>query len=369
MALNSYPSFFKPKTATAMLFFFACLVLLVMGVNAQLNWFEERAQNPEALSQSRGNASPRGPSLSSRSGVPTWEIDNRFDSDVFTFVRIEYDSYFGRSHWKVDYPAADLNFSYRLEELTSMKVNPDGKILRLGDAELNNYPFIFMIDARNIFLSENDSKILKNYLESGGFLLMDDLWGNKMLKHISRQLEKVFPKKQLVELPLDHEIFNGVYILDQKPQVPSEDAAHDGAPYGITWETNIYRAVDQQNPRIAAMIGNIDEESARRRSTSLLYLSMRKAGRKSLIDKFPQINIMIVQLDVIMQNCAECFQTRRNRTLDHHLYFFRKQKASENLHQFWNTVIGLATKCDFGNQREGLVHDILIFNYERRRRI
>ncbi len=239
MALNSYPSFFKPKTATAMLVFFACLVLLVMGVNAQLNWFEERAQNPEALSQSRGNASPRGPSLSSRSGVPTWEIDNRFDSDVFTFVRIEYDSYFGRSYWKVDYPAADLNFSYRLEELTSMKVNPDGKILRLGDAELNNYPFIFMIDARNIFLSENDSKILKNYLESGGFLLMDDLWGNKMLKHISRQLEKVFPKKQLVELPLDHEIFNGVYILDQKPQVPSEDAAHDGAPYGITWETNI----------------------------------------------------------------------------------------------------------------------------------
>ena len=180
-----------------------------------------------------------GSGLSNRSGVPEWSIDSHFEPEIFTFVRIEYDSMYGRSMWRVDYPAADLNFSYRLEELTSMKVHPDGKTMRLEDPTIYDYPFIFMIDARSLYLSPNHADILRNYLESGGFLMMDDLWGNRMLEHISSELKKVFPKKDLVELPLEHEIFNCVFPLDQKPQVPSEDAAHEGAPFGITWETNI----------------------------------------------------------------------------------------------------------------------------------
>lgn len=204
-------------------------------------------------------------SRSGRSGVPDWELENQFASEVFTFVRIQYNSARGYSSWRVDYPAADLNFSYRLEELTSMKVHPDGKTMRLDDVELNDYPFIFMIDARSLWLSEFDAKTLNNYLTSGGFLMMDDLWGVRMLDHISSELKKVFPDKELEELPLDHEIFNCVFKLNEKPQVPSEDAAHDGAPYGITWETNIgepdenlntphYKAILDDEGRIMVLV-------------------------------------------------------------------------------------------------------------------
>ena len=68
--------------------------------------------------------------------MPNWKVDERFKNDVFTFVRIEYDSFggggrrrggyggYGWENWLTDYPDSDLNFSYRLQQLTSIKVNP-----------------------------------------------------------------------------------------------------------------------------------------------------------------------------------------------------------------------------------------------------
>ena len=53
-----------------------------------------------------------------RNGVPQWEINKDFTHDVFTFVRIEYDSYgrrWGGGDWSTDYPDSDLNFSFRLQ--------------------------------------------------------------------------------------------------------------------------------------------------------------------------------------------------------------------------------------------------------------
>ena len=62
------------------------------------------------------------------------------------------------------------------------------------------------------------------------------------------------------------------------------------------------------------------------------------------------------------RNCTECFQVQRNRTLDRHTFFSRKQKPNETLHQFCKILNGLAAKCDFGNQTEGLVYDIFVLN-------
>ena len=126
--------------------------------------------------------------------------------------------------------------------------------------------------------------------------------------------------------------------------------------------TELLRVADQQNPRQAALMGNLEEMHAKRKVVSLLYISIGKTGRKMLMDKFPQINILTIQLQDIAQNCEECFQVRRNRTLDRHTFLSRKQKPNETLHQFWNILNGLAAKCDFGNQTEGLVYDIFVLN-------
>ena len=80
------------------------------------------------------------------------------------------------------------------------------------------------------------------------------------------------------------------------------------------------------------------------------------------MDKFPQINILLIQVPQVLQHCNECFQTRRNRTMDRHTFLSGKQKPNESFHQFWNALNGLAARCNFGNQTESLVHDIFVLN-------
>lgn len=179
----------------------------------------------------------------SRAGVPEWTVEPAFRNDVFTFVRIQYSSGSGggrwRSRWQTDYPASDLNFSFRLEQLTSMKVDPNGLTMELSDPRLFDFPFIFIIDPRNLFFSEYEAEILRRYLLGGGFLMVDDFWGQPMWRHFTGELKKVFPERDPVELPHDHTIFNCVFHLDGPPQVPSEDSAHRGRESGSTWEDEI----------------------------------------------------------------------------------------------------------------------------------
>ena len=126
--------------------------------------------------------------------------------------------------------------------------------------------------------------------------------------------------------------------------------------------SEVLREADQQNPRAAALMGNLEEIPAKRKVVSLLYISIGKNARKMLMDKFPRINILLIELRELMQNCAECFQIRRNRTLDRHTFLSRKQKPAETLNQFWNALNGLAARCNFGDQTESLVHDIFVLN-------
>ena len=110
-------------------------------------------------------------------------------------------------------------------------------------------------------------------------------------------------------------------------------------------------------------MGNLELELAQRKMTSLLYLSIGKTGRKMLLlDKAPQINILLIQLNAILQHCNECFRKSRNRTLDRHTFLSRNQIPSEKQHQFRNVLNVLAAKCDFEDQTESLVYDIFILN-------
>ena len=80
------------------------------------------------------------------------------------------------------------------------------------------------------------------------------------------------------------------------------------------------------------------------------------------MDKFLHIRILTTPLQEVMRSCGECFRVRRNRTLDRHKLLSRKQNNNESLHQHSNTLNGLAAKCNFGEQTDGLVHDIFILN-------
>jgi len=176
-----------------------------------------------------------------RNGVPDWKIDERFKDDVFTFVRIQYSSYRGRGRWgrgggdwTTDWPDSDLNFSYRLQQLTSLKVNPVPITLKLTDEALFDYPFIYIIEPGALVFSEEEVVALRRYLDNGGFLMVDDFWGEYAYQNFYREIKRVFPKREPEELPLSHEIFQCVYRLKEKPQVPAIQQWYPGST--VTWE-------------------------------------------------------------------------------------------------------------------------------------
>lgn len=187
-----------------------------------------------------GGGGRRG-EVPARSTFPSWEIDRGFPKDVFTFVRIQFDSHgpFGwHDRWDNDFPDGDWNFSLRLQQLTSLEVDPDGRVLRLTDPQLFDYPFVYFAGVQYMSLDSQEQTAFRQYLLNGGFFLMDDLWALESRENVLREMRAVLPNAEPVELPLDHQIFHMVYDLQELPQVTDYQTwsrgdkfeyAHEGA--------------------------------------------------------------------------------------------------------------------------------------------
>jgi hypothetical protein len=81
-----------------------------------------------------------------------------------------------------------------------------------------------MVEVGYLNLDENEAARLREYLLRGGFLHVDDFWGQQEWDNWEYQIRKVFPDEErypILEIPLTHEIFNCVFQLKEMPQVPS----------------------------------------------------------------------------------------------------------------------------------------------------
>lgn len=102
-------------------------------------------------------------------------------------------------------------------------INTKPNTVETGSVELFQYPFIHMTGHGNVHFSTEEAENLRNYLNSGGFLHIDDNYG--MDTYIRRELKKVFPNQELIELPSKHEIFN---IAFKFPKGLPKIHEHDG---------------------------------------------------------------------------------------------------------------------------------------------
>lgn len=157
--------------------------------------------------------------------TPNWTNTAGFEKDVFTFTRIMFKSPGpALMGWLNDYPDSDLNLSYRLQELTSMKVDPDGRVLKITDPELREYPFILAAKPGFMELKDEEVDALRKYLLNGGAFWADDFWGAREWDHFEAQMNRVLPGRHWEELPFEHRLFHCVFDLQgpmNKLQSPS----------------------------------------------------------------------------------------------------------------------------------------------------
>mgnify|MGYP001599237531 CR=1 FL=1 len=163
-----------------------------------------------------------------------------FELDTFSFARLIYDSdpYVRRRFWDDDTPDADLNLGFRLFQVTSLKVHPSFTYIHITPQELAQYPFVYIVATNGMLLTDDEVQTLRNYMLHGGFLMAEDFWGDISWKFVQYQFKRIFPDRQIVELPLSHPIFHTVFDFKYLPQMPSagrsfypDSPSYDNADY------------------------------------------------------------------------------------------------------------------------------------------
>ncbi len=138
-----------------------------------------------------------------------------------TIARLQYDGggnwYWGRS--------AIPNMHKFLQENTRIDIDDKEISLKATDPELFHYPFLFMTGHGNIRFSDDEITALRTYLENGGFLFANDSYS--LAESFRREIGRVFPDKQLVELPFSHQIYHSFYDF---PNGPPKVHKHDDKP-------------------------------------------------------------------------------------------------------------------------------------------
>lgn len=150
-----------------------------------------------------------------------------------TSVKIAVLKYNGGGDWYSN-PTSLPNLITFCNENLKTNIHPEPGTVEPGSADLFNYAYVDLTGHGNVFFSEAEAANLRKYLEGGGFLHISDNYG--IGQFIRREMKKVFPELDFIELPNDHPIYRQKYrFSDGLPKIHE----HDGKPaqgFGLVWK-------------------------------------------------------------------------------------------------------------------------------------
>jgi hypothetical protein len=142
-----------------------------------------------------------------------WEPNVPYDGK-FTFARLSYTVYGGRSGWEFDYPAMERHLMTMLQEITELQPHQTGSnIHAMDDPELLRYPVAYLSEPGYWIPSESEVLGLRNYLAKGGFLIVDDFMLNEWY-NFEQQILRVLPGANIEYLQLTHPVFDSFFRIN-----------------------------------------------------------------------------------------------------------------------------------------------------------
>jgi hypothetical protein len=169
---------------------------------------------------------------------PDWQ-----DKGEWAFARLMYppgpnDGYGGRfdgdfrqglSLWTQDYPRADRHFSQAVRRLTRIQVRSVEQSVMLEDGdEAYNWPWLYAVQVGEWGLTEQEAKVMREYLLRGGFFMADDFHGDYEWEMFLKRIRLVFPDRPIVDIPESDPILHTVFELTDRFQIPGAEHLYEG---------------------------------------------------------------------------------------------------------------------------------------------
>jgi hypothetical protein len=184
----------------------------------------------------------------------------------FTFVRTIYQSpvrgYGRRGYgyssgtWTTDYPEADNNFIVGLREWagTNLKIAPKPEALEILDDRIFDYPILYIVEPGFMELSNEQAARLREYIMRGGFIFLDDFWGEYEWQNVQEQFHRIVPEYEIKDLPLSHPLFHAYLDVEEVVQVPNVYNAQRGITSEKGGVVPHYMGIENKNGRLVAFI-------------------------------------------------------------------------------------------------------------------
>lgn len=145
----------------------------------------------------------------------------------FQIARLKYN---GGGDWYND-PSAEVNLLNYIQQNTNIKVDAKYQFVEVSSDEIFSYPFLFMTGHGNVLFSKDEAERLRLYLENGGFLYIDDDYG--LNDAVRREMKKVFPEKDFIELPFSYGLYNVFYNFENGAPKTHEHDKNPPQGFGI----------------------------------------------------------------------------------------------------------------------------------------
>jgi len=208
----------------------------------------------------------------------------------FTWVRGRYNNYAGSrggrrgGWWDTDFPDAEQNFMRGVQRYTYIDTNTYAvRALDLTDPALFENVFLYMTMKRVPIgsmrsgpnFSAEEIEALREFMHRGGFVMLDDFWGEAHFQDFLIEITKIFPDRELVQLDMNHEIFRMFYDITQVPQVPGR---------AVTWD---YGNVTLDDPRYPPAVHAILDDSGRVMLVANFNSDMGDGWEHTFLEMYP----------------------------------------------------------------------------------
>ncbi|HYI94070.1 MAG TPA: DUF4159 domain-containing protein [Bryobacteraceae bacterium] len=165
---------------------------------------------------------------------PTVDPPNADEKTEFAFARLRYRSG-GRGwrggSWGTDSNKAERQFVQGVRRLSRIHTRSVEQIIDIDSTDMYDWPWLYAVEVGYWDVSEPQAKRLRDYLDRGGFLMVDDFHGTYEWEAFVTSLRRIFPDRPVVDLEDSDPIFSIIYDLQQRVQVPGRQFIRSGRTY------------------------------------------------------------------------------------------------------------------------------------------